>query len=114
MSVSGYHKLTFLNTLIAALVAVFTLASCAKADGGHLGPPIAPPVPTCGDRDRASLILKKHQEMRIGYGVSGGRIVELYVNLETGTWTFVVHINDKVTCFHYAGEGWRPTPGETL
>ena len=114
MSVSGYHKLTFLNTLLAAIVAVFTLASCAKADGSHGGPRIAPPQALCGDRATADRVLKNHDERRIGYGISGGRIAELYVNLETGTWTFVVHINDKVTCFHYAGDGWRPSLGETL
>lgn len=114
MSRLGYHKLTILNSLIPSIFAVFAVTSCAQADGGHAGPRLAAPAPNCGALKKIDKILNDHDEVRLGYGRAGSRMVEIYINERTGTWTMVVHLDKGMACIPLEGQGWVVTLGHVL
>lgn len=118
-------SLTYVNARslsLATLLAIFlqiVTAGPAFPDGGHGGAPIAGPadrarLPNCGPREKALEVLERHGEKQVGHGVgSGGGLVELYANPETGSWSLLISPNPRISCMPTHGHGWRRVaPGQ--
>lgn len=60
--------------------------------------------PRCGDREVLTQFLaKKYGEAPVARGLSQGRIVEMWGNEETGTWTAISTTPNGVTCLLASG-----------
>lgn len=59
----------------------------------------------------AGLLAKQYGERLTAAGVeSGGNLVQVYANTESGTWTIVVSIPNGPTCIVASGESWASEP----
>lgn len=71
----------------------------------------------CGPVDSMTRQLEhRFGETSRGYGLSGPVVVEVFANLETGTWTIVTHRPDGLTCAVAHGTDWdepREAPADT-
>lgn len=82
----------------------------------------APPAEAqarCGARDAIARDLARgYGEAQAGSGLAEGRIFELWVSHETGTWTLLITTPGGMSCLAAAGEGWvslpAPVPGEDM
>lgn len=77
------------------------------------GPPSAAQM-ACGPRaDIVRQLEDRYGEARQGMGLGGpASIFEVWVNLETGTWTILKTYTNGVACIFAAGDGWQGTGGE--
>ena len=84
---------------ILALVALVTMyASSAGAQA------------TCGDRtSMVEKLVNKYHEMQMGLGLrrGGSRLIEVWANCTTGTWTIMKIYPDGTACVMAVGEGWQ-------
>lgn len=64
---------------------------------------------SCNTDEAARLVLKEqYKESVVWAGVSdSSKLIKLWVNKETGTWSVSVSTKDKQTCIIAAGEGWN-------
>jgi hypothetical protein len=69
----------------------------------------------CGPRDKIVAVLaKSYGEARTGIGLNGeDRVMEVFVNARTGTWTITVTLPDGETCLVATGEHFE-TVAEAL
>ena len=67
---------------------------------------------TCARHDdQTAQLAEKYGETRIGFGVSGPTaIIEVWANVETGTWSILVVYPNGVSCLKAAGDGWETDP----
>ncbi len=103
-----------LLAVLAALVGLVVLAVWALA-----APAAAQTGMQCSMRDALTRDLTgRWQEYQAGSGLAGGRIIELWVSPDTGTWTLLITTAGGVSCLATAGEGWvalpLPQPGEDM
>lgn len=71
-------------------------------------PAAAQQVPACAPRDGVVKMLagKYHEEQR-GLGIErSGRLVELFANPDTGTWTVLVTEPGEMPCIAFVGRSW--------
>jgi hypothetical protein len=80
--------------LALATVAALTLATSAQSQQMQCGPV---------DQVYGLLAGERFEEMRIGAGLSGPGIVEVWVNTETGTFTIVGTLPDGIACIIATG-----------
>lgn len=70
-----------------------------------------PQRPTCGPREAIiEQLADKYQEQlqSLGLGPEGKEVVEVYANLETGTWTLLSSKADgSVSCVIATGSDWE-------
>lgn len=97
------------NGLRGAIVAAVTAAAALS------WPSPAPAGENCIAREKAvGVLARKYGESRRGFGLQAHDLIELYANLETGTWTALVTSPDGQACVVAFGEAWtetRPEPG---
>lgn len=62
----------------------------------------------CGPREAVLQVLARYGETRQSIGLAGsGSVVEMWANLETGTWTAVVTGTDGTSCIAVDGQGFE-------
>ena len=63
----------------------------------------------CAPRDQVVAVLaKNYGEARAGIGLNGdARVMEMFVNATTGTWTITVTLPDGQTCLVATGEQFQ-------
>lgn len=90
---------------LAALAALVTTASPAA---GQMPPPCGP------SRAIADMLARDHGEAVTGGGIdAAGRLLRIFANLDTGTWTAVVSTTEGLSCIVSSGKDWaseRPEP----
>jgi hypothetical protein len=64
----------------------------------------------CGPHDKIIAVLATtYGETRTGIGLNGqDRVMEMFVNAATGTWTITVTLHDGETCLVATGENFEP------
>ena len=64
---------------------------------------------TCrGSEALREILTLKHGEVVVYDAVTReGRLLEVYVNLDTGTWSIVTTTLPHISCVVYVGDGWR-------
>lgn len=90
-------------------VAVLALLGC-------LGPTVAAAQAICLPPLSMQQLADKYGEVRIGGGIAGKALVEVWVNPETGTWTLTVTTPGGPACMASGGTAWQgatpnPKPG---
>ncbi len=90
------------RAIYVLFVAVFALV---------VSPAFAQVQQGCGSH--ASFIAQldlKFGEARLGSGMAGGILFELWASEETGTWTLLRVFPTGWSCIKAAGEGWHTDP----
>jgi len=90
---------------MAMLVGITATAGLATTGG-------AAAEPLCGDRDMiAERLASEYGEVRHGAGMVGhGRIMEIFISPERGSWTILITHAGGPTCVVAAGESWEVVP----
>jgi len=95
----------------AALVAAFFMAAPAMAQPY----PRIMRVPCTGAEILTELLARDYGESVAGQGVTGGALLQLWRNQETGSWTILLVSPDGEACALAGGEDWmdpvQPSPG---
>lgn len=110
LSLTNVNTKTTAWAILLALFLTIVTAGQAFSDGGHAGPSVSGvEIPRgCGTRESALKVLAQHGETRQSAAVAKtGQFIELFANLETGTWTFVITPRPGVSCFGWYGDNWR-------
>lgn len=102
---------------MAILLAIFLTAVTAGpafSDGGHGGNPISRsnaqlPV-LCLPHDFLVSQIKGYGEEITSLGTANGKQALLFVNRETGSWSWVVRLDRQTSCIAAGGDGWRDAP----
>ena len=86
------------RTLALALAATGILSATAEAQGA-----------VCGPRDRVvAHLAENYGESRQSAGLAGTTaLVEVFANLDTGSWTITVTRPDGSMCLMASGEGFQ-------
>ncbi len=81
-------------------MAIIALTSTVEAQTGRT---------ICGERDAIIDVLAgEFGEVQRSWGIGpGNRIVEVYTNEETGSWTITITSSNGTTCLIAAGEMWE-------
>jgi len=101
---------TLLITIFAiiCLGVIFTFASAQESDQeqGQIFPRKFDKSMTCSHSDFVYQDLKERlQVVKVWWGLSkNGNLSELFVNLNTGRWLFMLSFTDKITCGLVGGE----------
>ncbi len=62
----------------------------------------------CRDREvHVARLAEKYQEAPVWRGLVRGNVLELFTNLDGGTWTILLSYPNGRTCMISSGEGWR-------
>ncbi len=63
----------------------------------------------CRDSDKLhDFLTLKHGEVVVHDGItSGGGLLEVYVNLDTGKWSLILRYTNGASCLIDYGENWR-------
>lgn len=99
--------------LALALILVLAVNRAASSHGIHPHPTLVQSGRVCGNRDdMITQIRKTYGELPIGYGISqrGGLILEMLLNPETGSWTFLLIRPNKNACVVASGKDWSTEP----
>ena len=89
-------------TYTKALLASLLVATCAA--------PVAAQQPSefCASREKIVAELSdKYGETRQGYGLNGTGIIEVFVNTDTGTYTFLHSFPNGLSCIKAAGDAYQ-------
>lgn len=72
------------------------------------GPALAHRLGPCLDRDEfLARLAERYGEQPIGFGLTpDGRVLEVVVSHQSGSWTIIVTSPDGVACGLAAGEAW--------
>ena len=106
-----------MGRLILALTLTYIVATglgMARAHGAD-GPQMTV-TRQCAPPDKVhKRLITKYEESVFGAGVaSNGKLVSVYVNDETGTFTIVVTNPGGLACMVIGGDGWRAAPEESV
>lgn len=84
--------------LITAAALAVTIATPAWAQGM-----------ICGSREAVKDRLTNYfSETRVGFGMgSGGNVVEIWANLDTGSWTVTITTPNGMTCLIRSGQSFE-------
>lgn len=116
-SVCQLTKVNRLDYFLAILLAIFlqiVTAGSAFSDGGHGGAPVSRssaqlPV-LCLTHDFMVRQIKGHGEELVSLGTTVGKQALLFVNPDTGSWSWLIRLDLKTSCIVAAGDGWRDAP----
>lgn len=63
----------------------------------------------CGPRpDVVQMLENKYGESRQGIGFSRqGGVIEIYANIETGSWTILISLATGLSCISHVGQGYE-------
>ena len=117
-SVCQLTKVNRLDYFLAILLAIFlqiVTAGQAFSDGGHAGPPAASsnahlPVLCMAHDYLLRQLQTRHGEEAVSGGLANGKQALLFINRETGSWTWLVRLSDIHSCILSAGDDWRNLP----
>lgn len=65
---------------------------------------------SCGNRAyMVERLVSQYREMQMGLGlrIDGSRLIEVWVNCITGTWTILKTYTDGIACVMAVGEDWH-------
>lgn len=93
------------------ILTVVTGLATAGLVSGAAGAEVA-----CGNHQEiAKRLASEYGEVRQGAGlVDSGRIIEIFVSPEQGSWTILVTHSEGPTCVVAAGEAWQNVPVRSL
>tara|TARA_Y100000034_G_scaffold136870_1_gene216543 strand:+ start:275 stop:592 length:318 start_codon:yes stop_codon:yes gene_type:complete len=101
--------------LIASLFTLLSTTAIAQDVN-----PVFPPGPRCLPYEQAmTKLVKEYKETRIfeGMNKNGSALIELFVNEETGTWTIIAKLPNKMACMQEMGKYFNTyeiIPGDDL
>lgn len=74
-----------------------------------VGPVAAQTGGICGDRESVvQMLADRYGEARQSMGLQhDGIILEMFANVETGTWTVLLTYSSGMTCLVATGEAWQ-------
>jgi hypothetical protein len=103
--------ITILLILTLAIVFIYTSSSSAQNHDGVIGeePKLFPQIfhknMTCAESDFVYDDLKNKQQTKVWWGLTeGNKLAELFLNLNTGRWFFMLSSTENVSCGLIGGE----------
>ena len=85
-----------------ALISLVALIALWASSAGALA--------TCGNRaSMVEKLVEKYREAQVGVGLrlGGSRLIEVWANCTTGTWTILKTYPDGTACVMALGAGWQ-------